>query len=57
MNCDFKTQVNISRLDLCMIYSRFKYNGKHWANYPDCCEENCPFLHPELLGNLIWEKE
>lgn len=39
---------------LCDLYSHYKINGKHWANYPNCKKENCPLLHPELLGNLIW---
>ena len=26
-----------------------------WANYPECNKENCPLLHPELLGDMIWE--
>lgn len=54
MNCYFKVQLK-RELILCMLYSRFEYNGLHWANYPDCNKENCPLLHPELLGNMIWE--
>lgn len=42
---------------LCDLYSHYKIKGKHWANYPDCKKDNCPLLHSELLGNLIWDKE
>ena len=42
---------------LCMLYSNFKIDGKSWAHFPSCDKKNCPFLHPELLGNMIWENE
>lgn len=57
MSCYFKTHLKHPELILCMLYSKFEIDGKHWANYPDCCKENCPLLHPELLGNMIWEEE
>jgi len=41
---------------LCMAYCQSKRSdGLHWANYPECKEENCPLKHPELLkdGDVI----
>lgn len=37
---------------LCGAYSESKLpNGKLWAHYPVCRNENCPLKHPELLGD------
>ena len=54
MKCPYSQKLN--NMTLCMLYCHFKIDGKHWANYPDCDKENCLFLHPELLGHLIWEE-
>ena len=56
MNCYFKMPLK-KELILCMLYSRFEIDRLHWANYPDCNKENCPFLHSELLGDIIWENK
>lgn len=55
VECNFGEKIEKSRL--CMLYSKFKIDGRHWANYPDCKEENCPLMHPELLGNMICNRE
>lgn len=55
MECKFEAHLKHPYGNLCMLYCEFTINGKHWANYPDCNKENCPLLHPELLGNMIWE--
>lgn len=54
ITCPYYEFLPCSDTILCMLYSKFKYDGMHWSNYPECCKENCPFLHPELLGDLIW---
>ena len=42
----------------CGAYSKSqRKDGFHWAHYPECKPENCPLLHPELLGDAILKKE
>ena len=42
----------------CGAYSKAKRtDGKHWSNYPECTEENCPLLNPELLEGATLESE
>lgn len=45
----------------CKAYSDSKPTNKnrwkHWANYPECTEENCPLKHPELLNGRTLETE
>ncbi len=55
MNCYFRIYLNNPELVLCMLYSKYSIDGRHWANYPECCKDSCPLLHPELLGDMIWE--
>lgn len=55
MICPYNVKVPDKEIHLCMLYCRYSIDGKHWSHYPDCKKENCPFLHPELLGDLIWE--
>lgn len=55
ITCPYHELVPNSDLVLCMLYSNFRYDGRYWGNYPDCNKENCPLLHPELLGDIIWE--
>ena len=57
ITCPYYEFLPCSDTILCMLYSKFKIDGKYWANYPECNKKNCPLLHPELLGNLIWENE
>lgn len=57
MECAFRAHIKHPSEDLCMLYCEFTINGHRWAHYPNCCERNCPFIHPELLGELIWEDE
>lgn len=57
MNCYFRIYLNNPELVLCMLYSKYSIDGRHWANYPECCKDSCPLLHPELLGDMIWEDE
>ena len=56
ITCPYCEFLPCSDTILCMLYSKFKYDGKYWPHYPVCNKENCPLLHPELLGNMIWEK-
>lgn len=43
---------------LCGAYGESKRkDGRHWAHYPECCDENCPLAHPELLEDAILEME
>ena len=38
----------------CDAYSQsVRKDGKHWANWPFCCEEACPMVHPELLEGAV----
>ena len=53
--CPYYEFLECSDTILCMLFSKFKIDGYYWANYPNCCKENCPLLHPEFLGELIWE--
>lgn len=55
ITCPYYEFLECSDTVLCMLYSKFKVDGKHWSNYPECNKENCPLLHPELLGDMIWE--
>ena len=58
IECPFKIHLtNHQEMTLCMLYCKYTIDGRHWANYPDCNENNCPYLHAELLGNLIWKNE
>jgi len=42
----------------CDAYSQSKRkDGRHWGHYPECKEENCPLIHPELLGDAVLETE
>ena len=42
----------------CGAYSQSKRkDGLHWGHYPKCAIENCPVVHPELLGDAVLEKE
>ena len=42
----------------CNAYSHSKRkDGRHWAHFPECKEENCPLIHPELLGDAVLETE
>lgn len=45
----------------CKAYSESKPTSentwRHWAHYPDCTEENCPLMHPELLKGRKLEME
>ena len=41
----------------CGFYSKHTIKGKHWAHYPECKPENCPLIHPELLGDAVLEAE
>jgi len=42
----------------CDAYSESKRkDGLHWAHYPECKEENCPLIHPELLEGAVLEIE
>lgn len=42
----------------CGYYSKTvdKY-GTKWAHYPECCEDNCPLKHPELVNGYKLESE
>lgn len=31
--------------------------GVRWHHYPECCEENCPIMYPELLEGRKLESE
>jgi len=57
ITCPYYEFLSCSDTILCMLYSKFKIDGKYWANYPECNRENCPFLHSELLGTMIWKDE
>ena len=57
ITCPYYEFLPCSDTILCMLYSKFKVDGKYWANYPECNRENCPLLHSELLGNMIWKDE
>ena len=57
ITCPYYEFLSCSDTILCMLYSKFKIDGKYWVNYPECNKENCPFLHSELLGNMIWKDE
>lgn len=38
---------------ICMYYSSvMQKNGKLWACYPACLEDNCPLKHPKLLRSF-----
>ena len=42
----------------CDVYSRSQRpDGKWWAHWPKCSQENCPFEHPELLEGAIFEEK
>lgn len=42
----------------CMAYSCSKRpDGKFWAHFPNCLDENCPLKHPELLEEAIFDEE
>lgn len=41
----------------CGLYSKHTIKGKHWAHYPKCNVDNCPLVHPELLGDAVRVKE
>lgn len=47
--------------ELCGAYYESKptkeNKWKHWANYPECREKNCPLKHPELLNGRTLETE
>ena len=48
----FPSEPPFSGKVLCGAYSESKLpNGKLWAHYPVCRNENCPLKHPELLGD------
>lgn len=42
----------------CGYYSKTRdaYNRKY-AHYPECCEENCPIKHPELIAGYKLESK
>ena len=40
----------------CGFYSKHTIKGRHLAHYPECKEENCPLVHPELLGDAVLER-
>jgi hypothetical protein len=41
-----------------MVYSCSKRpDGKWWAHFPKCSEEECPFKHPELLEGAVFDRE
>lgn len=42
----------------CNAYSESKHpRGYHWAHYPNCCNKECPLVHPELLEGAILEEK
>ena len=57
MDCKYTFEIpNIGAC--CDAYSKSKRKDKkHWAHYPNCVPENCPLLHPELLGDAVLESE
>lgn len=41
-----------SPVALCMAYAQGKQaDGRIWAHYPICSDENCPIIHPVLREN------
>ena len=57
-NCDFAIKDPMHDTEyLCMRYSCYTYNGRHWSNYPCCNEEICPFIHPEFLDEVVFSQE
>lgn len=52
ITCPYYEFLPCSDTILCMLYSRFEIDGKHWANYPDCNKENCLFCILSYL--VIW---
>ena len=57
-HCDKKYKIFLPRIGICCrAYSASKRpDGLHCAHYPDCKEENCPLVHPELLKGAILEE-
>ena len=42
----------------CGAYAESKRkDGKYWAHFPICTDENCPLVHPGLLEGAILENE
>lgn len=42
----------------CGYYSKtLDAYGRRYAHYPECCEENCPLKHPELVEGYKLESE
>ena len=57
-NCKHKLYNPIENKVLCGAYSESELpNGKIWAHYPVCKNENCPLKHSELLGDAVLDKE
>lgn len=41
-------------INMCMYYSKvIRTDHKHWAHYPECTNENCPLVHPDLLLKML----
>ena len=58
MDCAFRVKDPIYKgKDLCMRYSCYTYNGRHWSNYPHCNESLCPLRHSNLLENAVFSQE
>jgi hypothetical protein len=50
--CKFELNIPNRKTKLCGAYSKSKRNdGKYWAHYPVCDNNNCPLKYEELLCN------
>ena len=51
--------IELSNVGLCCgVYSNSKRpDGKFWAHFPKCAIVNCPYEHPELLEDAVFNKD
>ena len=56
--CPYKIKLPVSGV-WCNAYSKSKrLDGRWWAHWPKCSNENCPIEYPELLeGAILIEEE
>lgn len=54
-----QSHFEIPRIGQCCEYyvKTLDSYGMRWHHYPECCEENCPIMHPELLEGRKLESE